>query len=163
MKNMKRIFAALLVVAMMLSLCACGETKQAAEEKKEADPIVLSISNAYTDLDQVNVELKAAAEKIQERTNGAVVVNVYPNDTFGTITDGMEAIASNDPLMLVAGFGDWADIYPDGVALEAGFVYDNMEEVKRLRDTDFFKDVVARWMTSTFMHSTAHSSAVCAT
>ena len=73
-----------------------------------------------------------------------MVVNVYPNDTLGTITDGMEAIASNAPLMLVAGFGDWADIYPDGVALEAGFVYENMEEVKRIRDTEFFKDVVAQ-------------------
>lgn len=144
MRNTKKILAAILAAAMMLSLCACGAKEVAEPEQGETtEPIVISISNAYTDLDQVNVELKKAAENIQERTNGAVVVNVYPNDTLGTITDGMEAIASNSPLMLVAGFGDWADIYPDGVALEAGFVYNNMEEVKRIRDTQFFEDVVA--------------------
>ena len=95
---MKKYFALMLALAMALSLAACGSTGSAsgttgsAGNQKSSEPIVISLSNAYSDMDQVNVELKTAAENIDERTDGAVKLTIYPNNTLGSPADAVEAI-----------------------------------------------------------------------
>ena len=87
---MKKFLALALAFMMIMSLVACGSKDTPADNSGDqqdntpsADSITISVCNAYSDLDQINVELKAAADRISERTNGAVTVNVYPNNTFG--------------------------------------------------------------------------------
>lgn len=86
-------------MVMTLSLASCGNktetpatdsTPSASDQTTEpsADPITISISHSYTELDQVSVELNNAKKNIEERTNGAVIVNLYPNNTFGNLVDG---------------------------------------------------------------------------
>ena len=38
------------------------------------------------------MELNNAKKNIEERTNGAVIVNLYPNNTFGNLVDGVEDV-----------------------------------------------------------------------
>ncbi|MEA4933679.1 MAG: TRAP transporter substrate-binding protein DctP, partial [Lawsonibacter sp.] len=153
---MKKFFVLMLASAMTLSMVACGSTKtpssaassaaasSAATSKKETTaPIVISLSNAYSDMDQVNVELKAAAENIAKRTNGGIDLKVYPNNTFGAPADCVEAIRSDAPLMYVTAFSQWEDYYPDACAIQAGFVFDSAEECVRFYDTDLFTEIVA--------------------
>ena len=70
---------------MAMSLAACGGKTETPAETPDAssdaqtpstDPITISLCNAYSDLDQLNTELKDAADRISERTNGVVTVNV---------------------------------------------------------------------------------------
>lgn len=91
---MKKFLALALALAMTLSLAACGgKTDDSASDEeasgtnepaetpeKPAEPITISISHSYTELDQVSVELNTAKKNIEERTNGAVIVNLYPNN-----------------------------------------------------------------------------------
>lgn len=115
---MKKFLALALALAMTLSLAACGgKTDDSASDEeasgtnepaetpeKPAEPITISISHSYTELDQVSVELNTAKKNIEERTNGAVIVNLYPNNTFGNLVDGVEAVAADSPLMLMAAY-----------------------------------------------------------
>lgn len=151
---MKKLFALVLSLAMVISLAACGSSPNTSSAsassaaststgKEASDPIVISLSNAYSDMDQVNVELKAAAENIAERTNGAVKVTVYPNNTLGSPADAVEAIRSDSPLLYVTAFSQWEDYYPDACALQTAFVFDSAEECVRFYDTDLFAKVVA--------------------
>lgn len=153
---MKKLFALVLALTMSLSLAACGSkteasavsasasTPEASTSNKEATkPIVISLSNAYSDMDQVNFELKAAAQRISERSNGAIDLKVYPNNTLGTPADAVEAIRSDAPLLYVTAFSQWEDYYPDACAIQAGFVFDSAEECVRFYDTDLFDEIVA--------------------
>ena len=114
---MKKFFALALAMAMTLSLAACGSktetpaattstpaatTSTPAATTPSTDPIVINISHSYTELDQVSVELNNAKKAIEERTNGVVTVNLFPNNTFGNMADGVEAVMANSPLMLMA-------------------------------------------------------------
>ena len=149
---MKKYFALVLALAMALSLVACGSSGSAgsaagsatgsAEKMKSSEPITISLSNAYSDMDQVNVELKTAADNIAQRTNGAVKLTIYPNNTLGSPADAVEAIRSDAPLLYVTAFSQWEDYYPDACALQAAFVFDSAEECVRFYDTDLFSKVV---------------------
>ena len=153
---MKRLFALVMALTIPLCLVACGaktevpaantstSTSETSTSSKEtAKPIVISLSNAYSDMDQVNVELKAAAERISKRTNGAIDLKVYPNNTLGAPADAVEAIRSDAPLLYVTAFSQWEDYYPDACAIQAGFVFDTAEECVRFYDTDLFNEIVA--------------------
>lgn len=151
---MKKFIALVLALAMSLSLVACGttsSTSQPADAKPaenaspaaSEEPITISISHSYTELDQVSVELNNAKKNIEERTNGAVIINLYPNNTLGTLVDGVEAVAANSPLLLMAAFSQWEDLYYDASALQCGFVFETGEEFLEVMQTDLFDKIVA--------------------
>ena len=153
---MKKFFALALALAMTLSLAACGgktnetpnnnassaQTEQPATDKA-ADPITISISHSYTELDQVSVELNKAKENIEARTNGGVIVNLYPNNTFGNLVDGVEAVMSDAPLLLMAAYSQWEDLYYDASALQCGFVFEKGEEFLDVMNTPLFEKIVS--------------------
>ena len=150
---MKKFLALALALAMVLSLAACGGKSQDAAPEEDAtnaeepaktpdEPITISISHSYTELDQVSVELNNAKKNIEERTNGAVVVNLYPNNTFGNLVDGVEAVAADSPLMLMASYSQWEDLYYDASALQCGFVFETGEEFLDVMETELFQKIV---------------------
>ena len=162
---MKKFFALALAMAMTLSLAACGakeETPAAASSTPAAassaaaapstDPIVVNISHSYTELDQVSVELNNAKAAIEERTNGVVTVNLFPNNTFGNMADGVEAVMSDSPLMLMAAYSQWEDMYFDASALQCGFVFETGEEFLEVMQTELFDKIVAE-MDKTNVHA----------
>ena len=154
---MKKFLALAMALVMTLSLAACGgktETAPSTTEKpatsepaatpeKPADPITISISHSYTELDQVSVELNNAKKNIEERTNGAVIVNLYPNNTFGNLVDGVEAVMADSPLLLMAAYSQWEDLYYDASALQCGFVFEKGEEFLDVMNTDLFQKIVS--------------------
>lgn len=137
---------------MAMSLAACGGKTETPAETPDAssdaqtpstDPITISLCNAYSDLDQLNTELKDAADRISERTNGVVTVNVYPNNTFGDPNSWVDATNADAPIISVASFPAWDDKYPEADALQAGFVWESPEEIIRFYDTDLCKKIIA--------------------
>lgn len=155
---MKKLFALAMALVMTLSLAACGgkaetstpstsdqssTSEPATTPEKAADPITISISHSYTELDQVSVELNTAKQNIEERTNGAVIVNLYPNNTFGNLVDGVEAVMADSPLLLMAAYSQWEDLYYDASALQCGFVFETGEEFLKVMDTDLFAKIVS--------------------
>jgi len=139
-----------------LSLAACGgssapaapesSANASAEQKTEAatpsEPIVISVSHSYTELDQVSVELNTAKKNIEERTNGGVILNLYPNNTLGNLVDGVEAVAANSPFLLVTTYSSWEDMYFDSSALQCGFVFEKGEEFLEVMQTELFQKIV---------------------
>ena len=154
---MKKLIALALALVMILSLTACGGKEQTSDTAETADqtvtePITISISHSYTELDQVSVELNNAKKAIEERTNGAVIINLFPNNTFGNMADGVEAVMADSPLMLMAAYSQWDDIYYDASALQCGFVFETGEEFLEVMETEFFKNLVAE-MDKTNVHA----------
>ncbi|MCI2057315.1 MAG: TRAP transporter substrate-binding protein DctP [Oscillibacter sp.] len=152
MKNMKKFLSLALALVMASSLVACGSTgtgngsasKSDAASSTSTEPITISISHSYTELDQVSVELNTAAENIKERTNGVVTVNLYPNNTFGSLTDGVEAVTAGSPLLLMAAYSQWEDLCYDASALQCGFVFESGQEFLDVMQSDLFTTLVGK-------------------
>ena len=72
---MKKIFALVLTLAMMFTVCAVAASAD--------DAIVLKIGVSTADTDPRNIAAKSFADEIAEKTNGAVKAEVYPAGQLG--------------------------------------------------------------------------------
>ena len=54
----------------------------------------------------------------------------------------MEAVAADSPLMLMAAYSQWEDLYYDASALQCGFVFETGEEFLKVMETDLFQKIV---------------------
>lgn len=139
MKMLKRILVLVLAFAMAGSLIACGD---GGDTNPDTTPITISISHSYTELDQISVELTTAKKNIEERTNGNVIINLYPNNTFGNLVDGVEAVMADSPLLLMAAYSQWKDVCYDASALQCGFVFETGQEFLEVMQTELFDKIV---------------------
>lgn len=145
---MKKFFALLLTLAMVLSLAACGgkeeapaqtpsETPSAGEsaETPAADPIVLRVSHKSSENSSWQKGAEYWDELLNERTNGAIRLEIHPNSALGDQKESTEAcqlgvidIVLNAPATL-AGF------MTEISALDLPFLFDSYEHAFKCMDT----------------------------
>ena len=80
---MKKTIALLLTLVMVFALCACGSKQDATPAGSEAAAsgddfhIVLKLSHVFAPTEQLTVEMEQVAQRIKDRTNGAVEIETY--------------------------------------------------------------------------------------
>lgn len=94
---MKKFFALILALVMVLSLCACGAKEEAAPAEDtaatEAEPIVLKIGFSTNEEDPRAKGAQLFADEIAEKTNGAVTAELYPSGQLGGDADLINSLA----------------------------------------------------------------------
>lgn len=106
---MKKILCAILSVAMLLSLAACGTgtaqsssstTAQAGKETAAAEQPVetvwLKASHVFAAGHPVYEAFKESADLLYEKTNGRYGLTVYPNGTYANYSDSITACQMGD-------------------------------------------------------------------
>lgn len=159
---MKKMLSLLLAAVMIMSIAACGEkteetpgtqnvetevtNEDAGESGEKADDgyegITLKLSHNLSSVDILNTVLNDAADKIAERTNGKVQLEIYPNGELLTYAEAVEAIASDSAVIYYCSFGDWADFASDASALASGYVFESADQYQKFMETEAFSDVV---------------------
>lgn len=98
---MKKVFALLLTLAMVLALCACGSSSSTpAAGDGKYDKITLTMAVNGTD---TQIDTKVAnyfKELVEAESEGSIIIEVYPNDQLagGNATKGIEMIADAPPI-----------------------------------------------------------------
>jgi TRAP-type C4-dicarboxylate transport system substrate-binding protein len=158
---MKKYIAMLMALVMILSLCACGSststtttstatettTTDAATTTDEASAsnddfhIELKLSHVFAPTEQLTVEMEMVADRIRERTNGAVDIQCYGSsqlavykDNLQQVVDGANWIACEDPSYL-------ADYDIDFEALIAPMLYTTLDEYSYVCQSDIVKQM----------------------
>ena len=133
---MKKYFALLLTVVMIVALCSVGTTASAANDDYH---ITLKLSHVFAPTEQLTVEMEKVAERILERTNGAVEIQTYGSsqlavykDNLQQVVDGANWIACEDPSYL-------ADYNIDFEALIAPMLYANLQQYSYVCQSDVVK------------------------
>lgn len=89
---MKKIIALLLTLIMIFALCACGANEDSqndpadtnTENGAEYDKVNIMLSCNGTDIGNDTRTARAFAEKIKEKSNGRITVDVYNNDSLAS-------------------------------------------------------------------------------
>ncbi len=143
---MKRLLALVLTGIMAFSLAACSVSPAApaaapaAEaEAKTAEPIVIKVSHTMSATSDLNKQVLEAADRIAERTNGAVVLEVHPSGELITYADAVEAILGGAALFYFNNFGEWKDYAPDATIVQAAMLFHSSDEYWKFMDSDLFK------------------------
>ena len=146
---MKKILALVMAIAMMLSMAACGSKS---EEPKPADPApATENTDTQAPADEVTYptmtirlahdaplttphheaceNIKAALE---ERSGGAITVEVYPNQQLGTASEMIESQQMNTVEMVLLPTSKYGGFYPTLNIMVMPFLFPTLESSLKL-------------------------------
>lgn len=121
-----------LACSLALGLVGCGNsTKEATSDK----PIVWKLSDIVTEDHNWNLSAKEFAKKVEEKTDGKLIIDIYPNSELGSEMEALNGILSGTVDMTISGesMANWA---PLADLLAAPYAYKNEEHIEKVLDSE---------------------------
>ncbi len=87
-------FAAAGILAVS-ALTGCGQTQNSAMTSDEAtaeNPMVLTLAHGLSETHTVHIAMTQFAEEVKEKTNGRIVIDIFPNGQLGSETENLEQL-----------------------------------------------------------------------
>ena len=140
--TLKKFVAMLLALVMVFALCACGSNGDKAADDNNGDyHLVLKLSHVFQPNEQLTIEMQQVAQRIKERTNGAIEIQCYDSsqlavykDNIEQVVNGADWIACEDPSYL-------ADYDIDFEALIGPMMYNSIDEYSYVCQSDLVKNM----------------------
>ena len=134
---MKKFLVVLLVLALMLS----SVSAMAAKSTDDAFKIIMTCSNTagkpHTDA------VIEALTRIEERTNGHVLIEFHGGNEMFTGAEGVEAVMSDSAVMYLTDASTFADYCPAYATLTAPFLMSDYEQAEAFLATEFWQGIEA--------------------
>lgn len=139
MREKKRIIAVLLALVMVIAMVGCGgggsESDAGSGEGEPAKQYTLKFNHVLSESEPFHKGFLAWAEAVEERTDGGLVIEVYPSAQLGVEEDIIEQIKGG------ANIGQNTDsarlgMYVEELAVMNGpYFVENLDEVQMLKDS----------------------------
>ena len=89
--------AAVVVTAVLalssLTGCSSAQTSAATSDVATAEnPIVLTLAHGLSETHTVHIAMTQFAEEVKEKTEGRVIINIFPNGQLGSETENLEQL-----------------------------------------------------------------------
>ncbi len=132
----KSVFIALLACVLMMTLvvAGCGSSGDTQDPSEGMEPTAIKLAHVVNEQDGFHVAALKFKELVEERTDGLVTVEIFPNATLGderTLIEGMQVgtvdagIITNGPI---------ANFLPEIAAFEMPFLFASPEEAYKVLD-----------------------------
>ena len=169
MKKSVRFLALALSAAMLFGLTACGEGKDdsqpqeapATEENGAAedagaenadasnpDATVLQLGTTVNEQDSFQVAAEKFAELVEERTNGAYKIEIYPNGTLGGERDMLESMQMDTLDMAIVTSGPFINFSDAMGVLDMPYLFGSNEEAYTVLDGEIGRELLDTLETS---------------
>ena len=171
MKKYYRFLSMFLALAMLLALCACGgsnasddsssptDTSSSTSEdasssdqggdvtpddadETPADAIVLKLGTTVNEQDSFQVAAEKFAELVKERTNGAYVIEIYPNGALGDERTMLESMQIGTLDMGIITSGPFVNFVPEMGVLDMPFLFASNEEAYQILDGEVGQELL---------------------
>jgi TRAP-type C4-dicarboxylate transport system substrate-binding protein len=146
---MKRFLSILLVLAITLSLVACGGggDKAAAGDSSAEAPAgkvqkkVIKVSTKFVDDEQTAISLKKVVQAVNERSGGSLELQLFTGGILPIGKDGMEQVVQGSDWILVDGINFLGDYIPDYNAVTGPFLYQTFDEYFAMTQTPLVQNL----------------------
>ena len=143
MKKGKKVVAALLTCAMAFSLTACGGGEEKAEEgAAKGEPVVLKLATTVNEQDSFQVAAEKFAELVEEKTDGAYTVEIYPDGKLGDEAELLQSMAAGELDCGIVTSGPFVNFSKDMGVLDLPFLFANNEEAHKVLDGQVGQDLL---------------------
>ncbi len=164
MKKNVRFVALALSTVMMMSLAGCGKKEaddnqtqeapsEAVEENAEkgedegaaeapADATVLQLGTTVNEQDSFQIAAEKFAELVEERTNGAYVIEIYPNGTLGGERDMLESMQMDTLDMAIVTSGPFINFSDAMGVLDMPYLFGSNEEAYAVLDGEIGRELL---------------------
>lgn len=157
---MKKLFAIILTLSMLLALAACGAPSASTPTAVPAEaPVpaatdapavsgeaqfVLKLCTEQTDGDPIDEGCDRWSELVAEATNGAVKIEVYPSSQLGAKADLIEMMLMGQNVCTIADGSYLMDYVPDFGVVMGPFLFTDWSAMYKITASDWWGDVSAQ-------------------
>lgn len=131
------------LLAVGLSLCLgmalAGQTVFAADDFK----LTLKLSHVFSPAEQLTKSMDAVAKSIEEKTNGAIIIQTFPQAQLPAYKEGVEQVVRGANFISVEDPSFIGDYVPDFKALYAPMLYRSYDEYVTIAKSQLVADMKA--------------------
>lgn len=124
-RTIKKVFIS---IAMMLLFLACGDKDKSTSDAKKPDKKVIKVSMKFVDDEQTAKSFQKVVDKINQRSNGTLELQLFTSGTLPIGKDSMEQVANGSDWISVDGVNFLGDYVPDYNAVTGPLLYQNFDE-----------------------------------
>jgi tripartite ATP-independent transporter DctP family solute receptor len=136
---MKKMFKmVMLLLAATMLFVSCGKKEEATADGGEKK-VVIKLSTIFKPEELLTKELIKVTDKIRERSNGSVDIQVYHSGQLPVYKANLEQVASGSNWIAVEDPSYLGDYVPDFAALVGPMLYNSYDEYEAMVKTDFVK------------------------
>ena len=129
---------------MMKQLTAVAFGSLLTAQAAAANEIQINLSLIFQESELLTQELIKVTDKIRERTNGDVDIQVFPGGQLPTYKDNLEQVVNGADWIAVEDLTYVGDYVPNFGALAGPMLYDSYDEYLAMMDTDLVADLTAQ-------------------
>ncbi len=143
---MKRLMTMLLSLAMLLSLCACGQSSHGDADNPsndnrsatDLDPITLTIGHSGTEDSWNQTMCLAIKDELYKLSDGKITVNVYPNSLLGSDAEMIISVINGDLSMQCTNTAGVTHTVTDCGVVDIPFILSDVAEVRKVFSDETF-------------------------
>lgn len=138
MKNLKKILAVVLALAMTIALASCsGKTSNAGggEAADEGGDYTIRIALENSETYPATLGLNVMKEYVESETDGHVKVDIYASGQLGGEEETLEQVSQGSLEMAVASFAPVVSYDPEFEVMDIPFVYNTYDEAWMVLDS----------------------------
>ena len=139
MKKIAAIAAALSLTLFSLTGCTQSGAKTSAEATAQ-NPLVLTLAHGLSETHTVHIAMTEFANMVEERTNGRIQVQIFPNGQLGSENENMEQLMSGVISMTkvsAPGLATYNEAYH---TFGLPYIFDSTEDFYHVMDSDQMRD-----------------------
>ena len=139
MKKIAAIAAALSLTLFSLTGCTQSGAKTSAEATAQ-NPLVLTLAHGLSETHTVHIAMTEFANMVEERTNGRIQVQIFPNGQLGSENENMEQLMSGVISMTkvsAPGLATYNEAYH---TFGLPYIFDSTEDFYHIMDSDQMRD-----------------------
>jgi len=136
MKTKKRLLSIILIVTIfcaMLTGCA-GDSKK--------DSVTLTVAHVLNETHPYHLAWMEVAKRVEERTDGAMHIDVFANGVLGNERDVIEGMQLGIVDISCMSTGALASFSPSFMALDLPFLFDSRENVYKVLDSEIGREML---------------------
>lgn len=100
------------------------------------ESVVLRLGHTQPNEHQVNITAERFAELVEEYSDGSVVVEVYPNNTYGSAQEMNAAVQSGDLDLYLNASAQFATQYEPMTVVDAWYMFENTDHLMKFYSED---------------------------
>lgn len=127
----KKFMIGFVTLSLLITLTACGNDDSSEDASSEGEVTTLRLGHITNESDAWHLGAKKFAELVEEKTNGSVVVELYPSSTLGNDRDLIEGMQLGSiDFALVAGV--LSNFYEPYSILELPYLFKDNEHLEKV-------------------------------
>lgn len=134
--------AAILLTLSLLLLAGCNGDNAATSEK--GDVVTFKFANSQTAEEVCSQEIEAFAERVRERSNGSIDIEVYHNGILGNDNQALEACARGANYITYVDPAAMCYYVPDYSIMMGPYLFSDVSQIKKLAFSEYGDEMVEK-------------------